>query len=171
MMKVFGAVVVFSMMVGGAALAEEPQAGQPAPAPSNVTKPSPDAVKSVWDFFYKGKGAGVVLADAKLCTKVGKEGETKFECTEEVGPEGVKAGSTVMVWQAYLVPQGDAVEDITIQLKQGDTVRETKDVAVKGEGWRARTWTGLRLPKAGDWTIVIARGSDTLKTFNVKATK
>jgi IS4 transposase len=55
-----------------------------------------------------------------------------------------------------------------VQTKLGNVVRETKDVKVKGEGWRARQWTGVRLNKAGDWTVNIMRGDQVLKTLSVK---
>ncbi len=153
-------------VLGMSSMAMAQDAEAPAKEPAKV--PSADAVRDTWNFFYKGQGQGPVLVEAKLCTEVAKDGPNKFECITEVGPEGVKAGTTTMLWQAYLVPQGDSVEDIMVQTKQGNVVRETKDVKVKGEGWRARQWTGVRLSKAGDWTVSILRGEQVLKTFNVK---
>jgi hypothetical protein len=144
------------------------QEAAPAPAPEPVKAPSADAVRDTWNYFYKGQGQGPVLVEARLCTEVGKEGPNKFECLAEVTSEGVKANTSVMVWQSYLVPQGDSIEDLMIQVKQGNVVRETKDVKIKGEGWRARQWTGVRLSKPGDWSVVILRGEQVLKTFNVK---
>jgi len=153
---------------GGVAMAQEQAPAPAAPAHEPVKAPSADAVKSTWDYFYKAQGQGPVLVEAKLCTEVAKDGPNKFECTAEVGPEGVKANTNVMVWQSYLVPQGDTVEDVMIQVKQGNVVRETKDVKLKGEGWRARQWTGVRLSKAGEWTISVMRGDQVLKSLSVK---
>ncbi|OJH36357.1 hypothetical protein [Cystobacter ferrugineus] len=153
------------MAWGGGAMAQD---AAPAPAAEPVKAPSADAVRDTWNYFYKAQGQGPVLVEAKLCTEVGKEGPNKFECTAEVPAEGVKANTSVMVWQSYLVPQGDSIEDLMVQTKQGNVVRETKDVKVKGEGWRSRQWTGVRLGKAGDWTVSILRGEQVLKTFNVK---
>lgn len=160
------AVVAF----GGVAMAQDAAAPAEAPAHEPVKAPSAEAVQSTWDYYYKAKGQGPVLVDARLCTKVDteKDSPTKFECVAEVGPEGVKANTSVNVWQAYLVPQGDT-EDLMVQTKLGNVVRETKDVRVKGEGWKTRTWNSVRLSKAGDWTISILRGDQVLKTFNVKA--
>ena len=155
------AVVAF----GGVAMAQDEAA---APAHEPVKVPSADAVKSTWEYFYKGQGQGPVLVDAKLCTEVAKDGPNKFECTAEVAPEGVKANTTVMVWQSYLVPQGDTVEDLMVQTKLGNVVRETKDVKIKGEGWRSRQWTGVNLNKPGNWTISVIRGDQTLKEIQVK---
>jgi hypothetical protein len=139
-----------------------------APAKEPAKAPSADSVRDTWNYFYKGQGQGPVLVEAKLCTEVAKEGPNKFECITEVGPEGIKAGTTVMLWQAYLVPQGDTVEDIMVQTKQNNTVRETKDVKVKGDGWRARQWTGVSLKKPGNWTVSVVRGDQTLKEIQVK---
>jgi hypothetical protein len=158
------AVVAF----GGVAMAQDQAAAPEAPAREPVKVPSGDAVKTTWDYFYKGQGQGPVLVEAKLCTEVAKDGPNKFECITEVAPEGVKANTSVMVWQSYLVPQGDSIEDLMVQVKQGNVVRETKDVKVKGDGWRARQWTGVRLSKPGDWSVVIMRGEQVLKTLNVK---
>ena len=149
------------------ALAQD-AAPESAPAQPQAPMPNADAVKSTWDYFYKGQTQGPVLVEAKLCTEVAKDGPNKYECTAEVGPEGVKAGTNVMLWQSYLVPQGDSIDDLTVQVKQGNTVRETKDVKVKGEGWRARQWTGVRLPKAGNWTVAVMRGDQVLKEVQVK---
>ncbi|ATB30688.1 hypothetical protein [Melittangium boletus] len=152
--------------LGAGAMAQEAAPEAPANEPQKV--PSAEGVKDTWNYFYKGQGQGPVLVEAKLCTEVGKEGPNKFECTAEVPPEGIKANTQVMVWQAYLLPQGETVEDVMVQTKQGSVVRETKDVKLKGEGWRTRQWTGIRLGKAGEWTVSILRGEQVLKTFNVK---
>lgn len=164
MMNVFKGSVLCAVL-GMATVAGAQEA---APAAESVKPPSADAVRDTWNYFYKGQGQGPVLVEAKLCTEVAKDGPNKYECTAEVGPEGVKAGANVMLWQSYLVPQGDSVEDLTVQVKQGNTVRETKDVKVKGEGWRARQWTGVKLPKPGSWTVAIMRGDQVLKEVPVK---
>jgi|GEM_PF-541081 len=154
------------VVLGASAMAQEATPEAPAHEPQKV--PSSDGVKDTWNYFYKGQGQGPVLVEAKLCTEVGKEGANKFECTAEVPAEGIKANTQVMVWQAWLLPQGDTAEDVMVQTRQGTVVRETKDVKLKGEGWRTRQWTGIRLGKAGEWTVSILRGDQVLKTFNVK---
>src|SRR5688572_14557289 len=170
MTRLYAALVGFGMFVSGAALAQEGEAAASAPT-TPVEKPSADAVKSFWSYYFKGQGQGVVLADVKLCLEVAKDGDNKSECVKEVPAEGVKAGTVVSVWQAYLLPKDDKVEDITVQLKLGDQIRETKDVKVSGASIRTRTWTGFRIPKAGEWTLDITRGGETLKSLKVTATK
>jgi hypothetical protein len=161
-------VVCAALTLPPVALAQD-AAPTAAPTGTPVNKPSADSVKGTWEYFYKGQGQGPILVEAKLCTEVAKEGPNKFECIAEVNPnEGVKANTSVMLWQAYLVPQGDSIEDLMVQVKQGTTVRETKDVKVKGEGWRARQWTGVRLNKPGNWTVSVMRGDETLKEIQVK---
>jgi nucleoid-associated protein YgaU len=135
---------------------------------SGVVVPSPEAVNAVWDFWFRGQGGGVVLADARLCLEVARDGADRFACAREVDAAGVPAQTNVYAWQAYLVPQGDQVEDITVQLYLGDTLRETKDVQVKGDGIRARNWTALRFAKPGAWRVVIRRGDTVLRTLPVK---
>ena len=162
-------VVSLVALFGGAALAEE--AAKP-PARPAVAKPAADSVRNVWKFFNEGQGQGVVLAEAKLCLDVHKSGEQKSECTEEIPAEGVKVGTTVMVWQAYIVPKGDTYDDLAIQVKHDDVIRETRDVKVDGKSWRTRTWNGVRLTKPGKWNLVIMRGEQVLKSIpvNVSAT-
>ncbi|MBJ6760155.1 hypothetical protein JGU66_05235 [Myxococcaceae bacterium JPH2] len=159
---------VVCAVVGLASAAMAQDAAAPEAPKEQVKAPSADAVRDTWNYFYKGQGQGPILVEAKLCTEVAKEGPNKFECTAEVGAEGVKAGTSVMLWQSYLVPQGDSVEDLLVQVKQGNVVRETKDVKVKGDGWRARQWTGVRLNKPGAWTVNIMRGDTVLKEVQVK---
>lgn len=140
-----------------------------APAKAPVKVPAADAVRETWTFFKDGQGQGPQLVEAKLCTEVAKDGPNKFECIKELGAGDVKANATNLVlWQAWLVPQGDAYEDIMVQVKQGSVVRETKDVKVKGDSWRTRQWTGVRLTKAGDWTVAVVRGDQVLKEIKVK---
>ncbi len=138
-------------------------------ASAETAKPSADAVRDTWNYFYKGQGQGPILVEAKLCSEVAKEGPDRFECMVEVSPaSGVKAGATLFLWQAYLVPQGDAIEDLKVETKLGSTVTESKDVRVKGEGWRARQWTALRLDKPGAWTVSVVHGKQTLKEIRVE---
>lgn len=159
------AVAALAAVLGSTALAQD---AAPAAQPA-VEKPTPEAIKSFWSYYLKGQGGGPVLADAKVCLEVAKEGDNKFECTKEVPAEGVKAGTTVYLWQAYLLPQGENVEDMAMQVKLGDTVRETKDFKLKGESIRTRNWTATRLPKAGTWTLVLMHGDQTISTYTVKA--
>jgi hypothetical protein len=75
--------------------------------PALAVPPTPESVKSVWDFYY-GNSSDVILVEARLCTGIGQEDATRFECLKEI-PGTVKTGTTVVVWKAWLVPQGKTV--------------------------------------------------------------
>jgi len=154
--------VCAAVTFGSVALAQEETA-----AAAAMKVPSSEEAKAVVEYYLKGQGQGPVLLEARLCTEVAKSGEEKNECIAEVPAEGIKANSRVMLWQAYLVPQGDTVEDLMVQVKQGDIVRETKDVKVTGS-LRNRTWPSVRLSKPGEWTVTILRGDQVLKSIAVK---
>jgi hypothetical protein len=138
-----------------------------APAHEPVKVPSAEEAKTTVEYYLKGQGQGPILLDAMLCGEVAKDGPDKNECITPLPPDGVKANSKVSLWQAYLVPQGDTVEDVRVQVKQGDIVRETKDMKLVGSP-RTRQWTNLRLNKPGNWNISILRGDQVLKSIDVK---
>jgi hypothetical protein len=173
--RILAAAATVSMVLAGTAFAADPAEAAPAPADAAaapampVEKPTPEGVRAFWNFYFNGKGQGLVLADAKLCLEVAKDGPQKSECVKEVPAEGVKPGTMVNVWQAYLVPSGDQIEDMSIQLKLGDQIRETKDVKINGSSIRWRSWNAFRIPKAGKWTLTIMRGSETLKSLELTA--
>ena len=122
-------------------------------------KPTADAAKAFLDFYYTGQGQGVVLADAKVCTEVSREGDNRYECVDTVDLNALQAGETYNLWMLFVVPEGDTYEDILVQFNQGGLTRQTKEVSVSGS-LRYRTWKSLRLTKVGDWTIKVlhARG-------------
>ena len=135
---------------------------------SRAEAPTPDEARKVFDFMEKGQGQGVVLVDAKLCNEIPKKGDHAAECTEELTSE-VPAGAKVDVWISYLVPKGDTVTDVSVQVKEGDKVRETKDIdKLEGKGYLQRTWTAFTPKKAGTWSAVIVRGEKELKTLTIK---
>jgi hypothetical protein len=135
-----------------------------------VAQPAPDQVKAVWDHFQKGQGKGPVLGDAVLCKTVEqKNKDTKFECAEPMGDSATK-GDTVNVWVAFLVPKDEAIETVTVQALLDGQVRETKDLKLKGESMRTRTWTAFTLKKAGKWEFKIMDGDKALKTLSINAT-
>ena len=122
-----------------------------------------DAAKSFIDFYYNGQGQGVVLADIKLCNEI-----VENECSGEVSPVALQQGETYMLWMMYVVPQGDAVEDIIVQYNSGGITRKSGQVSVKGSV-RYRTWKPFTPNRAGNWDIVVLhdKGDDvqTLKTI------
>ncbi|MCI0669015.1 MAG: hypothetical protein L0Y64_01000 [Myxococcaceae bacterium] len=159
-------VLLSMLLLAAPGLAQE--GAKAPPEATRVKPPSPEAVTAFWDFWFRGQGGGVVLADAKLCLEVARDGQDRNQCARELPAEGVPTNTVVFAWQAYLVPQGDTIDDITVQLFHGETLRETRDVKLKGDGIRARNWTGLRLTRSGAWRVVIRRGDTVLRSMDVK---
>ena len=125
-------------------------------------------MQSTWDYYFRGQGQGPLLVDARLCTEVGATGERHLDCLTELPGGDAKAGTTVYVWQSYLVPRGDTVDDLRVEVRQGDVLRATRDVTVRGEGWRSRSSVKVTLGRPGTWTLSILRGNQTLRRFEVK---
>lgn len=125
--------------------------------------PDPEQVKRAWYHHYQGQGRAPLLVEAKPCLEVDnkKGSETRFECLRPVeGP--VPNKTTVHLWTAWLIPQGDKHEDLMVQFLHGDTVRTTRDVKLEGQSFRTRHYTGASLNKPGEWTIVLRRGEEEL---------
>ena len=133
-----------------------------------ASPPTGAQVKAVMDFYYKGQGQPAVLADASLCKDIErKKKETKYDCNEEFGASASK-GDTVNVYMTFMVPRDDTA-DFMVQAALDGVVRSTKDVEVKGNFWRARTWKAFTLKKAGKWEFKILKGADVLKTLTITA--
>src|SRR5690606_30302029 len=107
-------------------------------------KPTPEQIQAFWQYYFKGKGGGPALADAKLCLELVKDGDDRNECAKEAPADGVKVGTVVSVWQAYVVPQGGRFDGVFVQSKHGEQVRETRDVSFKTDSIRTRNWTSFR---------------------------
>ena len=134
-----------------------------------IAQPAPEQIKAVWDYHLKGQGKGPILVDAILCKTVEqKAADTKFECAEPLG-ESVPKDTLVNVWLAFLLPKGDAVESVVVQAVLDGQVRETKDLKLKGETIRTRTWTAFSLRKAGNWEFRVMDKDKVLKTLSIKS--
>ena len=66
----------------------------------------------------------------------------------------LKKDEQYMIWMMYVVPRGDEVSDIIVQLNQNGITRFTKDVSVSGS-IRYRTWKSFSLNRAGEWEIKV----------------
>lgn len=159
-MKTLGTIAA-ALLVATAANAQEA-----APRPE---QPSPEAIRSFWAFYFKGQGGGAALAEAKLCVDLVRDGPNKYECTREVPATGIKAGEKVVLWQAYLLPIGEVVENLKLEVREGETIRETRDLKLKGDSIRTRNFTTVRIPKAGKWTLRLLRGAEELRSFTLTA--
>lgn len=125
--------------------------------------PDPEQVRRAWYHHYQGQGRAPLLVEAKACLEVDakKGSDTRFECLRAaLGP--VPNKTTVHLWTAWLVAQGDKHEDLVVQFLHGDVVRTTRDVKLEGQSFRTRHYTGAQLNKPGEWSIVLRRGDQEL---------
>ena len=146
--------------------------------------PTPGETYNVLDFYYNGKGNGVVLVESKICRDVHKSGPSKYGCKNEViefGPltaDGtppeilfrINKDETVYIWMSFLVPVG-AEEKIYLRFNlDGETRRTSGLLSLKGS-IRFRTWTNFTPKDYGDWEIEIIHENETdpilLKSFNL----
>jgi len=116
---------------------------------SAQTKPTAEAAMSFLNFYFKGQGQGVVLADVKICTEIKDN-----ECVDTVAADSLKNGSQYYLWMLYVVPKDDQVDDIIIHFNYGGLTRLTRDVSVRGS-IRYRTWKSFTLDRTGKWEIKI----------------
>ncbi len=130
--------------------------------------PSVEEAQKVLDFYYNGKGNGIVLVESKICRDIYKEGNNKYECKDDLiefgeikdtnsAPESfhkIQNGEAIYVWMNYLVPMG-AEEKIFLNYNlDGVTRRVSSKYSVKG-ALRYRTWSKFTPPSKGDWEIKI----------------
>lgn len=118
------------------------------------TKPSAEAAKSFLDFYYKGQGQGVVLADMKVCTDV-----AEAECTETLDPSLLLVGMKYKIWMVYVVPDGDEVDTLSLQFSKDGETKFTRDLSVKGS-IRYRTWRSFNPNAPGIWTVKALNSRD-----------
>jgi len=130
--------------------------------------PTPDEAFRVVNFFYQGKGYGIVLTESKICRDIYKSGPAKYECQNEIiefGPlnadgsppeifHRITPDESVYIWMSFLVPQG-AEEKVYLRFNlAGETKRTSSELTVKG-ALRYRTWTRFTPTERGDWEIEI----------------
>lgn len=118
------------------------------------TKPTPEEVKGVLDYYYHGKGMGPVLLETKVCREIQREGDEKYECAGDISTEAVKKGESVYLWMAYMVPLGDEPQNIIAQFENGGVTRMVKNLQVSGQ-LRNRTWLKITFDKVGPWKVKI----------------
>ncbi len=119
-----------------------------------ASKPAPEEVKRVLDYYYHGKGLGPVLLEAKVCRDVQREGDEKNECAGDISAEVIKKGESLYLWMAYIVPSGDEPQNVIVQFENGGVTRMVKNLQVTGQ-LRYRTWLKVTFDKAGSWKAKI----------------
>ena len=118
-----------------------------------LEKPTPAETQKVIQYYYQGKGQGVILMAHKLCAKIYEEGPLKFECQEEITGGQIQKGREVFLWMNYLIPAGDQT-DIIIHYKRNNNVRSVSNFELPG-ALRYRIWKKIPTDKTGDWQIGI----------------
>jgi hypothetical protein len=116
-------------------------------------KPTPAETQKVIQYYYQGKGQGVILMAHKLCAQIYEEGPLKFECQEEITGGQIQKGQEIFLWMNYLVPAGDKA-DIIIHYKRNNNVRSVSNFELPG-ALRYRIWKKIPSDKAGDWQVGI----------------
>ncbi len=131
----------------------------------SVSQPTPDQIKSVFEYHYKGEGDPIV-ADAFLCSELEKKKkDTKWDCITRTGTTATK-GAAVNVYLYFLVPKG-VEKELMVQALHNGVVRQTKDFTIKGRYLRERTWKQFTLKKAGKWEFKVLDGANVMKTIAV----
>lgn len=135
------------------------------------TPPTPEEAQRFLDFYYNGQGEGVVLASARICRDVPRDGQRAYDCAGEVPLDAVPTGEPLYLRMVYLVPQGDEA-DITVRYLRDGTARDTDTVSISGS-IRYRTWTLFTLDEAGPWQFAISRttstGTQEIRMLDVQA--
>jgi len=134
--------------------------------------PSPEEAQRFLDFYCNGQDRGVVLAEARICTDVPRDGNRAYACVGEVAPDAVQTDQSYYLRMVFVVPQGMTDVPIVVQYAHQGTTRDEDEVTVSGS-IRYRTWTVFTLREAGPWQFQIARvtdaGPESLRTLDVQA--
>ncbi|MEM8488444.1 MAG: hypothetical protein AAF564_23045 [Bacteroidota bacterium] len=112
-------------------------------------KPSTEVAKSFLDFYFKGQGKGVVVADMQVCADV-----VNAACVDPVDPSLLLVGMKYKIWMAFVVPEGDEVDSLSLQFSKDSETKFSRDLSVKGS-IRYRTWRSFNPTAPGIWTVSV----------------
>ncbi len=129
------------------------------PAPeATVSSPIPDSASALAfiEFYENGQGHGVVVADLALCGDVPNEGDRKYDCVDRVTGEGALAEGEYWIWAMFVVPKGDTVDGIKLQLLRDGLVVASQDVTVQGS-IRYRVRKKVRIDGAGTYSVQVVQ--------------
>ena len=121
-------------------------------------KPTPEEARKVINYYFNGKGQGVVPMDFKLCKEISQKGEMKNECIAEISDKKIMKGEEAYIWMNFLVPAGEESK-ILLQYSRKDMVRNTSNVSLGG-ATRFRTWKKIPTSTAGDWKVNLIQELD-----------
>lgn len=121
-------------------------------------KPTPQEARKVINYYFHGKGQGVVPMEFKLCKEISLKGETKNECVSEIPNKKVAKGEEAYLWMNFLVPAGEESK-ILVQYSRKDVVRDTSNVSLGG-ATRFRTWKKIPTTTPGNWKVSLVQEMD-----------
>lgn len=121
-------------------------------------KPTPEEARKVIDYYFNGKGQGVIPMEFKLCKEISQAGETKNDCVSEISDKKLMKGEEAYLWMNFLVPAGEESK-ILLQYSRKNMVRDTSSVSLGG-ATRFRTWKKLPTETTGDWKVSLVQELD-----------
>ncbi len=121
-------------------------------------KPSPEEARKVINYYFNGKGQGVIPMEYKLCKEISKKGDAKNECVAEISKKTIAKGEEVYLWMNFLVPAGEESK-ILLQYSRKDKVRNTSNISLGG-ATRFRTWKKIPTTTTGNWKVTVVQELD-----------
>ena len=118
-------------------------------------KPSPEEARKVINYYFNGKGQGVIPMEYKLCKEISKTGDTKNECVAEISDKTIAKGEEIYLWMNFLVPAGEESK-ILLQYSRKGKVRNTSNISLGG-ATRFRTWKKIPTATTGDWKVTMVQ--------------
>lgn len=130
--------------------------------------PTADEINKVTAYYLKGKDAGPILIEFRLCGEIGKSPEGKNTCEAELGDTAAK-GDQVNAFIRFFAPRGGKYDDLKVRFVKNGEVQSTSDFTV-GESWTGYTnYKRTKVGKPGTWDVEVLQGDRLLakKTLNV----
>ena len=121
-------------------------------------KPTPEEARKVINYYFNGKGQGVIPMEYKLCKEISQKGEMKNECVSEIPNKTIAKGEEAYLWMKFLVPAGEQSK-ILLQYSRKNKVRNTSNISLGG-ATRYRTWKKIPTTTIGDWKISMVQELD-----------
>ncbi len=121
-------------------------------------KPTPQEARKVINYYFNGKGQGVIPMEYKICKEISLKGETKNECVTEIFNKTLAKGEEAYLWMNFLVPAGDKSK-ILLQYSRKNKVRNTSNITLGG-ATRFRTWKKIPTTTTGDWNVTMVQELD-----------
>ena len=121
-------------------------------------KPTPEEARKVINYYFNGKGQGVIPMAYKLCKEISQKGEMKNECVTEISDKAIAKGEEAYLWMSFLVPAGEESR-ILLQYSRKSKVRNTANITLGG-ATRYRTWKKIPTTTTGDWKVTLVQEMD-----------